>query len=403
MERLLKKLIETPTVLGHEAAGQNVMRAAFKDLGLDPLDVPMDAEALRAHPAASPFGWDVSGKTNVVATWPAGGEGGRSLILNGHVDVVSPEPVSDWSTPPFKSVREGDWMYGRGAADMKCGLAAIVGTVRGLRRLGLAPLAPVHLQSVVEEECTGNGALACLLAGYSADAAVITEPFGAAVTTSQVGVLWFRVRIRGVPAHAADMNAGVNAIEKSLEITRALRRLEAELNREPPAPYDRFDHPINLNVGVIRGGDWPSTVPGECVTSYRIALYPGMRVRDLQDRIEAVVAEAAVEDAAIFAHPPEVHYEGFACEGYELAEDSPLVATLAGAFARHRGEPPACVATTGTTDARIFGLYGGIPTVCFGPFAEHAHGANERAYLPSVVQTAQTLGLFIRDWCGLVG
>jgi acetylornithine deacetylase len=61
------------------------------------------------------------------------------------------------------------------------------------------------------------------------------------------------------------------------------------------------------------------------------------------------------------------------------------------------------VATTGTTDARIFGLYGGIPTVCFGPFAEHAHGANERAYLPSVVQTAQTLGLFIRDWCGLVG
>ena len=404
MADVLAGLVKAPTVLGNEEPGQEVVRGALREIGLSPVDVPMDAEAIRAHPAHSPFDWDVSRKRNVVATWqPGNADGGRSLILNGHVDVVSPEPLSQWLRDPFGGDREDGWLYGRGAADMKCGLAAILGAVKGLRDLGLAPQAPVHVESVVEEECTGNGTLATLLAGYSADAAVIAEPFGAAITSSQVGVLWFQVKIKGVPAHAAEGPRAVNAIEKSLNVLQALRKLEAELNTEPPPPYDRFEHPLNMNVGAINGGDWASTVPGECMTHYRIALYPGMRIRDLQDRIEAVVAEAAVEDPAVFAHPPEVIYRGFAGEGYEIGEGSPLVTTLAQAFTRQAGESPALVATTGTTDARVFGLHFGIPAVCFGPYAEQAHGVDERVYLPSVVQTAQVLGLFIRDWCGLSG
>jgi acetylornithine deacetylase len=259
----------------------------------------------------------------------------------------------------------------------------------------------VHLESVVEEECTGNGTLQTILAGYAADAAVIAEPFGAAITTSQVGVLWFYVKIKGLPGHAAQSGSAINAIEKSLKMIHALRVLEAELNQDPPPPYDRYDHPIGMNVGTIHGGDWPSTVPGECLTGYRIALYPTMDVRALQDRIEAIVAEAAVDDPAIFTHPPEVVYNGFRAPGYEIAQDHPLVSTLTGAYGRHVGAPPALVGTTGTTDARLFGLAGGIPSVCFGPYAEQAHGVGERVYLPSVVQTAQVMGLFIRDWCGL--
>jgi len=406
MTLVLGDLIRAPSVLGNEEVGQEVVRRALRELRLDPVEVAMDAEQIRAHPGHSPFDWDVSGKRNVVATWfpgesPDGSGRWRSLILNGHVDVVSAEPRSQWPRDPFGAEMHDGWIYGRGAADMKCGIASILGAVRGLRALGLHPRAPVHLQSVVEEECTGNGTLACLMAGQTADAAVIAEPFGAAITTSQVGVLWFRVKIEGVAGHAAEDPNGVNVIEKSFSVMRALRGLEEELNADPPPPYDQFPHPIHLNVGAIHGGDWASTVPGECVTNYRIALYPGMRVRALQDRIEAVVAEAALEDPALLAHPPQVSYAGFSCEGYELRDEAPLVTTLARAFARQAGSAPALVATTGTTDARVFGLHFGIPAVCFGPYAEQAHGVDERAYLPSVVQTAQVLGLFIRDWCGL--
>jgi acetylornithine deacetylase len=402
MTDLLARLVDRPTVLGDEEAGQSVIAEALLELGLEPVSVPMDADALRAHPLASPFDWDVTGKRNVVATWgPGRRDDGRSLILNGHIDVVSPEPRARWARDPFTAHVEDGWLYGRGAADMKCGLAAILGAVKGIRELGLTPHAPVHVESVVEEECTGNGAIQTLLAGYTADAAVIAEPFGGAITTSQVGVLWFQVRIHGLAGHAAEGGNAVNAIENSLKLIHALRSLEAELNAAPPSPYDRYPHPIGLNVGTIHGGDWPSTMPGECTVGYRIALYPDMRIRDLQDRIEAIVAEAAADDPSLFAFPPEVVYNGFRAPGYEIAHDHPLVDTLSSAYARHHGVAPALVATTGTTDARVFGLGAGIPSVCFGPYAEQAHGVGERVYLPSVVQTAQVIGSFVKDWCGL--
>ena len=244
MTDLLAELVAAPTLLGDEAPGQAVMRRAFAGLGLEPFDVPLDPEALERHPAGAPFGWDVAGKANVLADWlPAGEADGRSLILNGHIDVVSPEPASLWSDDPYGARIDGEWMYGRGAGDMKSGLAAMVGAVRGLQRLGLAPRAKVQLQSVVEEECTGNGALACVLAGHTADAAILTEPTRSAIWNAQVGVLWFQVRVLGAPAHAGDADEGANAIEASYAVIGALRELEAELNVVAPAAVRRLPPP----------------------------------------------------------------------------------------------------------------------------------------------------------------
>jgi acetylornithine deacetylase len=402
MEELLAELVRAPTLLGSEAAGQEVMRRAFSGLGLTPVDVPLDAGALRAHPGVSPFSWEVDGKANVVATWsPAGDGGGRSLILNGHIDVVSPEPLSLWSTQPFGAERDGDWLYGRGAGDMKAGLAAIVGAVAALRRTGLTPGGPVQLQSVVEEECTGNGALACVLAGHTADAAVVTEPTSGAIWSAQVGVLWFQLRVAGRPAHAGEAPSGQNAIEATYPVIGALRALEVELNAAPPPPYDAHPHPINLNVGVIRGGDWPSTVAGECLTQLRLALYPGEQVSELRERVEAAVERVAREDPALQGFVVEVLYDGFAREGYSLAEPSPLIDGLRAAHTQATGRTPVVAASTATTDAGQLWLHGGTPAVCLGPHAEGIHGVDERVYLPSMVETAQTLALFIRDWCGL--
>jgi acetylornithine deacetylase len=399
IEGLLVELVAAPTVLGHESAGQQVMRAAFADVGLNPREVALDPEALRTHPGASPFSWDVSGKANVVADWgPDEPNSGRSLILNGHIDVVSPEPTDMWSSPPFTARRDGEWLYGRGAGDMKAGLAAIVGAVRGLRRLGLEPLAPVQLQSVVEEECSGNGALACVLSGRPADAVIVTEPTSLAIQTSQVGVLWFQVIVRGRPAHAGEATIGANAIEASFTVIEALRALEAELNEARPAPYDVYERPIHLNVGMIHGGDWASTVAAECQLNCRLALYPGSGVDVLRSHVEDAVADAATGLPGLEAS---VRYDGFACEGYTLDPSAALLEPLRDAAEHVTGTRPTTFASTATTDARNFQLYGASPAVCFGPHAENIHSADERVLLPTVTQTAQALGLFIAAWCGV--
>jgi acetylornithine deacetylase len=283
---------------------------------------------------------------------------------------------------------------------MKAGLAAILGAVRALRRLGLAPLADVQIQSVVEEECGGNGTLQCLLALPHTDAAVIPEPFPAAVSVSQVGVLWFHVEIEGIPVHVGDAGEGVNAIDAAFRVVTCLRALEAELNVDPPPPYDAFAHPINLNVGVIRGGDWPSTVPAACTLSCRIALFPGQDVAQLRARVERAVAGAAAEDPWLERHPPRVRYDGFAGQGIEVAHDEPIVAAMQAAHAAVSGSEPDLVPTTATTDARVF-VESGVPAVCFGPHAERIHGIDERVHLPSVTATAQAFAVLVRDWCGV--
>jgi acetylornithine deacetylase len=310
-------------------------------------------------------------------------------VLNGHIDVVSPEPAARWSSPPFSARRDGDWLYGRGAGDMKAGLAAMLGAVRALQRLGLRPGAPVELQSVVEEECTGNGALATALARPLPDAAVVVEPFGSGVTIAQLGVLWFHLVARGAPARVGDAPDGVNAIETIVESLPALAQLERELNERRPPPYDGQEHPINLNLGVISGGDWPSTVPGECRLSCRIALYPGDEPAGLLERIRGVVGDSVT-----------VEQDGFCCAGYAVGEDDVLVQALARAHLARSGSPADMVASTATTDARIYRFLG-VPAACLGPSAEWLHAVDERVWLPSVTETAQTLALFVRDWCGL--
>jgi acetylornithine deacetylase len=395
MEELLAELVAAPTTLGSEEPGQRVMARAFGDCGLEPRDIWLDADALRAHPNSSPFSWDVAGKRNVVATWHAAASGGRSLILNGHIDVVPPAAVELWTSDPFVARREGDWVYGRGAGDMKAGLVAICGAVRALRAAGVELAGDLHLQSVVEEECTGNGALQTLIGGMTADACVLAEPHPDHLTIAQVGVLWFHVDVAGEPVHAAYAGTGHNAIDAAHTVLQALRALEAELNAEAPPPYDTIPHPINLNPGVVTGGDWTSTVAAHCTLSCRLACYPGTEPRELQRRVEDAVARA-VQSGPFAAS---VRYDGFTCEGSIVPAGEPLVQVMSRAYAEVHGEPPALRPTTATTDARHF-IRSGIPAVCFGPRAESIHGIDERVSISSMMQCAEVLGRFVIAWCG---
>jgi acetylornithine deacetylase len=208
----------------------------------------------------APVEWNYDEKYNLVSMF-ASEMSGRSLVLNGHLDVVPAEPSDTWSRAPHIAWEQDGWLYGRGAGDMQSGVAAMIYAVHAIRHAGYQLNSPVTIQCVVEEECSGNGTLACLERGFGGDFVLIPEPLGPQLHAAQVGVLWFRLAIRGTPVHVLRTSSGSNAIEKLWRFVPALKTLEESLNLEGrSAPYDQLEHPFNFNIGKIKGGDWPSCV-----------------------------------------------------------------------------------------------------------------------------------------------
>ena len=394
-EQTLSGWVRHASVLGAEAGAQEYIAGVLEGLGLAASLVPVDPDRIRLLPGFSPADWSYEGRPNVVGVHEPQQARGRSLILNGHVDVVSPEPAALWTAAPFEPRLEEEggetWLYGRGAGDMKGGTVCALWALAALGDMGLEPAARVMVQSVIEEECTGNGTLALCAAGHTADACLIPEPFGETLMVSQVGVLWFQVRVLGRTTHVLGAGRGVNAIEKSWEIIRAMRSLEQELNHPDAIPplYEGVEHPINLNVGTIHGGDWASTVAGECVTRFRLGLFPGQRCAGLMRRVEQRVAEVAAADPWLRDSPPAVEYIGFQAEGCALDTSSDFFCALGRAHRLWRGSTPRPLRATCATDARYFDLYQGVPVTCYGPKAREIHAANERVSVDSMARVAQ--------------
>ncbi|MEM7189467.1 MAG: M20/M25/M40 family metallo-hydrolase, partial [Pseudomonadota bacterium] len=190
-----RELVRFPTLRGQEHTAQNWLhdQLAARGYAMDRWQVR--EEDIKDHPGFSPIAVSYENTLNVVGTHTPRQATGRSLILNGHVDVVPEGPHDMWQHPPFNPVIDGDWMYGRGAGDMKAGVCANIFAIEALKHIGLQPAATLYLQAVTEEECTGNGALAALVRGYRADAAIITEPTGEQLTRANVGVLWFAIEV----------------------------------------------------------------------------------------------------------------------------------------------------------------------------------------------------------------
>ncbi|MDC6684515.1 ArgE/DapE family deacylase, partial [Leclercia adecarboxylata] len=171
-----------------------------------------------------------------------------------------------WETPPFSPVIKDGKMYGRGACDMKSGTIAALYALDAIKKAGLKPTARIHFQSVIEEESTGVGALSTLQRGYRADACFIPEPTNGTMIRSQVGVSWFRLKVRGFPVHVFEAGAGSNAIMAAYHLVHALEKLEIAWNERARADkhFKDVNHPINFNPGIIKGGDWASSVPAWC-------------------------------------------------------------------------------------------------------------------------------------------
>lgn len=288
-----QKLVQNPSLRGHEHTVQDLFFRTLKTRGFDMDRFKMDRAAIEAHPGGSKYSEGHSDAPIVVGIHRPRIETGRSLILQSHLDVVPEGPHDMWDDPPFSGKIEGDWMFGRGAGDMKAGAAANIFALDALRRIGLQPAATVYVQSVVEEESTGNGALQTYLQGYTADAVLIPEPMDEMLVRANIGVLWFQVQVRGVPVHVREMGVGANAIDAANRVIGALREMEADWNAETGdhPHFENDPHPINLNIGKIEGGDWASSVPSWCTIDCRLSVYPGRgtedAAREVTDRIAA--------------------------------------------------------------------------------------------------------------------
>ncbi len=400
---LTAELVRFPSLRGAEHTAQDFVATEMRRRSLAIDRFPVKVEEIRHLPGFSPVHVSYDNAINVVGCHRADHPRGRSLILNGHIDVVPTGPLDMWTSPPFEPRRDGNWLYGRGAADMKAGLVGCLAALDALKRIGCRPAADVIVQSVIEEECTGNGALACLARGYRADAVLIPEPTWDKLVRAQVGVLWFQVRVRGIPVHVRDAGAGANAIEAAYGLMQALHRLEEEWNARRSAcpPFAAVEHPINLNIGKIAGGDWASSVPAWCTFNVRVAIYPGQEIADAKREIEQAILSAAQQNRFLANFPPEIVYHGFEAEGYVLTGAEAPVERLAAAHRAVFGQALAEVATTATTDARFFGLYAGIPALVYGPNSDSIHGFDERVDLESLRRVTQAMTLFIADWCGL--
>lgn len=396
-------LVRFPSLRGEEHAIQDHVFRVLRDRGYAMDRFGMDLAAIAAHPCGSKIGPEHSDAPIVVGIHRPREERGRSLILQAHVDVVPPGPGDLWTHPPFDPVVEGDWLYGRGGADMKAGHAANLFALDALRRLGLQPAATVYVQSVVEEESTGNGALMTHLRGYRADAALIPEPEDEMLVRANTGVLWFQVEVRGHPVHVREMGAGANAIEAAYRVIGALRALESEWNARK-AGREHFEgeaHPINLNVGRIEGGDWASSVPAWCRLHCRIAIYPGTGAQEAAREIEAALATFSREDPFLANTPPRVTFNGFFAEGYVLEPGSEAEAVLGRAHDRAVGSPLKSFMTAGYLDTRVHALYDRIPALCYGPISKNIHGFDERVSLSSVKRITGAMALFVAEWCGV--
>ena len=403
----LSEVTSFASTRGHEEGVQRFMAAALAERGYDVDLWEIHTQDIAHLPGYSPRLTPYENALTVVGTRRAASSGGRSLILNAHVDVVPTGPAEMWTSPPFEPVCRDGWMHGRGAGDMKAGLSAKVFALDALRSLGYAPAGDCFVQSVIEEECTGNGALSCLQRGYRADAALIPEPFGETLVSAQIGVIWLQVHLQGVPVHVASAGAGVNAIEAAIPLIAALRALEVRWNdpaRIPPA-FAGVPHPLNLNIGMFRGGDWPSSVPAHATFDVRMAIYPGQDIRGAKAELERCILDASGAIPFLRANPPRIVNHGFLAEGYQLDLTSPdgaaAIQVLTEAHRAVTGNTLRSGPVTATTDARFFGLYAGIPTLVYGPTAESIHGYDERVDLESVRRVTQSIALFIATWCGL--
>jgi acetylornithine deacetylase len=400
---LLARLVAQPSTIGQEQGAEAVLGDALAEagFGLTLLPIPDD---IGDDPNAGVPIRSYADRYDLIAE-RHGGRDARSLILNGHIDVVPADDPSMWSTPPFEPAIVDGWMIGRGAGDMKGGFAAGLLALWALDEVSPGWLGgDLTVVAAIEEESTGNGTLAAGRAGYLADAALLLEPTDLDLLLGGISLIWVGIEIDGLAGHAEAALSSVNPILSAGPIIQALQKLEAEMNAAhasgdgADSAFAAVTHPYNVNIGKLHAGDWASSVPPIARLEVRVGHPAAWSSDEAFARVQGAIDEAIAGDEWLAEHPPRLKLTGYRAQRYMQDAEAEIVTSVAAAHQAVHGGDPARVAIGSTTDARFYLNQFGVPAVAYGPRTRNMHGTDEAVELASIVEVAQTVAHFLREW-----
>ena len=394
----LAALVRIPSVTGSEEAIQGELAARLVALGAAVERLNPDPVAFERDDPDWP-GAEMPRTSLPIVVGRYGRAGGRRILLVGHVDIVPPGERSTWSHDPWAAEIVGDRLFGRGACDMKGGVTSILEALAALGAGGALENLEGELvvAFVPSEEDGGQGMLAAIRAGVTGDMAIITEPTSLDVVVAHAGALTFRLTVPGRAAHASVRRLGVSALDKLAYLARAL---EADERRRNAAEKDPLMTVLGLPyptiIGIVRGGDWASTVMDRVVADGRYGVKLGQSWRDAETDLRDAIEEACDGDEFLREHRPTIELVGGKFSSARVPSDHPLPIGLAAAVEAVTGRRPALLGKPYGADMRLLVNEGATPTVIFGPGdVSAAHSADEFVPLGEVVDCARVLAAWV--------
>ncbi len=397
----VQSAVRLPSLANNEGPVQELIAGKLKLLNLKTERVPVKFNKLKDHPAFNDDGYSPDSRYNVVGHWE-NNSGGKSLILNGHVDVVPTGSEELWEDSPWSGKVKNGRIYGRGSCDMKAGLASGIFAIQILQKIGFKPKGNVMIQSVVGEESGGCGTLANVVKNYSADAAVVLEPTSLNICPLHSGALNFRLTIPGKATHGGMRWEGISAIEKTHAIHEAILDFEQKRNNAfQNEYYQSYPQAAPINLGTIQGGDWHSSVPDSVVVEGRFGIFPGETPDKARKAFEANIHEAAIKDNWLKDNPPVIDwFEGQYESGYTNPQH-PFIQLLVKCYLLSTNQKPIIKGVTYAADMALFTNYCKIPAVLFGPGdVRQAHAINEFVEIEEVLTCVKIIANMIINWCG---
>jgi acetylornithine deacetylase len=395
IERDLAALVRIPSITGAEGAVQAAVADLMAGAGLAVERLAPEPEEVRADPDWP--GEEMPRSTLPIVAGSLGRPGGRRLLLAGHVDVVPPGDPATWTVPIWDGLVRNGRLFGRGACDMKGGVVAALEAVRAVAESPARLEGQVVLLAVPSEEDGGQGMLAAIRAGFTADAAVITEPTDLAIVVAHAGAITFRLTVPGRAAHASKRREGVDALDALFVLREALLEDERRRNETETDPLmTALGLPYPTIIGKVEGGEWASTVLDRVVAEGRYGVRLGQTWRDAEADLRACVAAACEADPWLRDHPAVVEITGGRFSSARVPSDHPMPVGLADAAESVLGRRPPAIGEPYGADMRLLVNEGRTPTVMFGPGdVAVAHSADESVPLDQVADCARVLAAWI--------